>query len=192
MNGVGSSPDAEDVERVEREHVDPDSADLEDVERDLKDADIEGNSLRAFADRMTTSEDVAEAGQERAGKRDIVTREDVERGLDDVDKTRSGTRDSALVDEAARDLAAPSESSLQQARGRALQNLEGNTLRSDPDLDPLAQGGEGREVAELDGTGSLGKEGGLRTGIERTGDSTGTYYAEDAGGNRYPLAEVDL
>jgi len=186
---MGDSPDDAAVKRVEGE-LDPDATTRDDLQQSLAEYGIEGNSADAFADRMVTVEDVADAVDTSvgSGERDIATREDVQQALGDVNKPSSGARDDALVDETAREIGAPSESDLQAARGQALSRLDGDTLRSDPDLDPAASGGEGREI---DVSGGLGKEGGVRTGVETRGDR-GVYYAEDASGNRYPMAEVDL
>lgn len=191
---MAESPDEDDIERVADRYVDPASGDVEEQAADLDEAGFTQSAIDAFAGEFATVEDVTDAAIERTGDRDITTREDVERGLSDVDKPRPGGDDRGLVDVAAQELAAPSESELTRARGTAAQQVSPDgVLRSNPDLDPLAEGGEGRDVVDLQGEGvSLGKEGGVRTGVRRTGPGKGEYYAEDGEGNRYPLAEVEL
>lgn len=191
---MGESPSEADIERVAEEYVDPSSADADEQEGDLKDAGFTQSAIDAFKDGFATVEDVTEAAEAERGKRGITTREDVERGLDGVDKARPGGSDEALVDEAAEQMAAPTTDELRRARGQAAQQVtDDGVLRSDPDLDPLAEGGEGREIVDTSEGGlKLGKEGGVETGVRRTGPGKGEYYAEDSAGNQYPLAEVDL
>ena len=189
---MGSSPDDEDVERVDTDYVDPLSTSRDEIEADLKAEGIEGNANKAFADRILEADDVV--GAVDTGRDRIVTREDVENTVGRITDPHAEGREPALVDAASKELGAPSRSELNRARGAVARQVdEDGIVRSNPALDPL--GGEnGREigtVAEVTrNTG--GRGGGLREGVEATGDGRGTFYYEDSGGNRYPMAEVDL
>jgi len=188
---MGSSPDEEDVERVDTDYVDPSSTTQSEIEADLRDAGIEGNSLDAFASRMLTDDDVEAAAESRDG---LVLREDVEAAVDTADKPHAEGREAAIVEQASQDLGAPTDSEMRKARAKLAQSVdESGTLRTDPSLDPLA-GPDGREIGKVsdvtENTG--GRGGGFTQGVEPTGRGKGTYFVEDDEGNRYPLAEVDL
>lgn len=191
MGADDTSVDLEDLERVAKKYVDPSSTTRQQQLSDLQAAGFSGNSLQAFADGIGSVEDVAEATD--TSGRDILKRDDIERAAQDMPETGGGSRADQIVDDVARELGAPSEAALQDARADALQNLDGNTLRSNPDLDPLAEGDEGREIGDLDEVGQFGQEGGLEADIDRSAAAPdkAIYYVE-VDGSRYPMAEVDL
>lgn len=188
---MGSSPDDEDVERVTSRHV-PDDAETDaEVRRALREAGIENpNSLNAFADRILSLDAALDATPEqRPGH--VVTRSEVDAAVGEVDSPVPESRRRAVADAAAREIGAPTDAALDQARRTAIQQLDGSTLRSNPDLDPLAQGGEGREIVDIQSA-----DGGVQENVtevvEKSGERTATFYYEGSDGTRYPMAEVDL
>lgn len=193
-----SSEYPDDAARIERDYVSPDSATQAEVQSDLEAAGFEGKPLGQFSGDIVTSDEVVDEVSESRG---ITTRETVEDVADSVvsDKGYNSSRSDVVADEAAKDLVAPSSSEVDQARQQAVQNadLDEGVLRSNPDLDPAASGGEGREIIDIEeagvgsGQGSLGQDSPLRETVERTGEDTATFSYE-VGGQRYPVAEVDL
>ena len=192
---MGDSPTEEDVERVDSDYVNPSSTSRDEIRADLEAEGIDGGAADTFEDRLVNADDVVDAVEQSRGEREVTTREDVGSTVDSLDRPRNQERDPSLVDDASQEIGAPTESALGQARAQAAQNVdEDGVVRSDPSLDPLASGDEGREIGEVseitEATG--GRGGGMREGVEPTGSGRGTYYFEDGSGNRYPVAEVDL
>lgn len=189
----------DDVERVERDYVDPQSVTRQQVRQDLEEAGIEGNAADMFESNILTV-DAAMGEVPEAGPGEIRTRQDVERSVMAMDGPgeHGGDPDPARAQAIARDaaveLGAPDEAELTRARREAVSNLDGSVLRSNPDLDPLAEGGQGREIVDIqDAGGKLGgDESPVRETVERTGRDTATFYYVGDDGTRYPMAEVDL
>lgn len=190
---MGSSPDEDDVERVDREYVDPDSTTRDEIRADLEDAGIEGDAATAFETRMLTASAVAQAAED--AESGVVTREDVESAVSRSSVPHALSRENALVDAASQEIGAPTESSLAQARASVAQRVDDEgVVRTDPSLDPLG-GGDGREIGTVsevsENTG--GRGGGLREVVEPSGRGKGTFYYEDTeSGARYPVAEVEI
>jgi len=196
---MAETPDDDDVKRVINNYVDPDSTQEGELEDDLDDAGFTQSAIDAFADNAITVEEAAETVEkERGASPGLTTREQVEDSVSGIDKPGSDSRQAAISREISRDLGAPTEAEADRARSQAAQFVdEDGMLRSNADLDPLADGGEGREIIDLNeaslGAGdNLGGGNDLQEGVERSGSDSGTFYLEDSGGNRYPIAEVDL
>jgi len=195
---MGDSPDVDAMKRAVRhiQEQDPNAVTRREQARALQDAGFNEQSIAAFLNRMPDLDSVVEDVPDDP----IITREQVDEiagnqqleGRDGTTDVPSDAQD-ALTDAAAQEVGAPSESDLRAARAQAAQNLDGDVVRSDPDLDPLA-GDEGREIGTVSDVTSAtgGRGGGMTETVEKTGESTATLYYEDSGGERYPVAEVDI
>jgi len=196
---MAESPSEEDIERVADKYVDPSSSNASEQEDDLADAGLTQSAIEAFSGEFATADDVAEeATSSRKSEQQILTRDDVEDAAEGVEKPAPGGSSDRLVESAAEDLAAPSEGSLQRARAQAAQQVDDEgVLRSDPDLDPLADGDQGREITDVSGgvgsgRGDLGDPSNLQQSVQRTGSGKGQLVYENASGDKFPVAEVDL
>lgn len=190
MIGVGSSPDDDDADRVEKEYVDPSSTTREEIRADLEEAGFPGESIDAFDPMLGSVDDVIDGAQ---SKRQITTREDVERSARSVARSRGRTE--ALTDAASQELGAPSEAALAGARREMLSLLDedGETIRTNPDLDP-AGGPDGRVVGKVSevATNNQSRSSGYSASVEPTGRGRGTYLITGPNGDTFPIAEVDL
>lgn len=192
-----SSEYPEDAERIEPTYVDPDSETLDEVRSDLEDAGFGDDSAEKFAEELVVSEDVIEEinPDDRVG---VTTREDVDQTVNELDNyDMDNRRKDSVTEGTAREIGAPTENQVTQARGEAAQRVDPDdgTIRTDPSLDPLAEG-EGREIGDItDFTaagGQIDREAGLQERVEKRGD-TGVFVLEDRStGERYPVSEVDL
>jgi hypothetical protein len=193
---MAETPDDDAVERVINNYVDPSSTGEKELEADLDAEGFSQAAIQAFTDRTVSLEEaVEEVERVREGSVGVTTREQVEETVESMDSGAPGSFERAVAEDAAKDLGAPSEASVSNARRQAAQFVdeEGN-VRSNPDLDPAAQGGEGRVIMDAEdfsvgqGTGSY--EGGdLQEGVTRDG----TFYLERRStGERFPVSEVDL
>jgi hypothetical protein len=196
---MAESPSEEDIERVANKYVDPGSAEASEQEDDLADAGLTQSAIEAFSGEVATADDVAEeATSSRKSEQQILTRDDVKSAAEGVEQPAPGGSTDGLVESAAEELAAPSEGSLQRARAQAAQQVDDEgVLRSDPDLDPLADGDQGREITDVSGgvgsgRGDLGDPSNLQQSVQRTGSGTGQLVYENASGDKFPVAEVDL
>jgi len=191
------TPTPDDVERVINNYVDPSSTSSSEAESDLEEAGFTDAGIDAFSDDILGSEEVSEAVESRDSP-GVTTREQIESLAEDsAPEGTPSDRIERVAQDTAREAGAPSESALDSARAQAAQNVEGSKLRSNPDLDPLSDGDQGREIldlseASLGGGKRLGDGNDLSEGVERTGRNSGTFYLEDSSGERYPVSEVDL
>jgi len=115
----------EDAERIEREYVESDSATEAEIREDLDEAGFDQSAIDDFVDdvvdAMASVEDLGIDRVDGPHSDGITTREDVERAAEDVAAEEiAGDRTGAIADRAADDIAAPSESELQQSQIQTL------------------------------------------------------------------------
>lgn len=192
---------ADDIARVERDYTDPQSTSREDVRADLEDSDFANETIPMFEDGILTEDEIEVP--DRTGT-DPTTREDVSELVDAAKRDdQSGFRSDAVTDAVATKEAAPSKADLDQARvAIASENLTDETpeglstptsvLRSDPDLDPLSEGGEGRELGRMGTRGDGTSISDFEQVVEPNPDGESGTLIFERNGERYPMKEVDL
>jgi hypothetical protein len=161
----------DDAARIEREYVDPDSATEQDIRDDLDEAGFDESAIDSFVDdvvdQMGTVEDVGlDRGNAHADG--ITTAQDVERAVEEMSSDKiSSDRNGAIADEVSSEIAAPSESELQNDE---VQTLTQETVTPEGGSTPVSvvRNQSGDAVATIGGGSNQREQVADQVGAERS------------------------